>query len=69
MKLKFSLKQIFGLAILGSVVWGIVFFAYWGNRWANGVSLVLFQLVVVCLLTWLFMLVLDRVAFLLHRRQ
>jgi len=68
MKWRLSLKQILVLVLAGSVVWGIMFYAYWGSRSAAGATYIFFHFALVTLLTWLFVFVLDRVAFLIYRR-
>jgi hypothetical protein len=69
MRLSFSLKQIFGLALMGSVVWGILLYAYWGHGWALGATLVFSVFLAMTVLAWLLTLAIDRLAFLFHGRQ
>lgn len=68
MKFRFSLKQVFALALVGAVVWTILLCAYWQYGWAIGavVGMALFGLVGI--LSVVFAFVVDRVAFLIHRR-
>ena len=68
MKFRFSLKQIFGLALIGSVLWTILLCAYWEYPWAVGAVSALVLFAIVGLLSVTLALILDRVAFLLHRR-
>lgn len=68
MKLRFSLKQIFGLALIGSIFWTILLGAYWEYRWAVGATTAMALFGLVVLLTLAFVMVVDRLAFLIHRR-
>jgi hypothetical protein len=68
MKIRFSLKQIFGLALIASVFWSIFLCAYWGYGWAVGATIAIALFGLVSLLAFGLALVLDRVAFLIHRR-
>jgi hypothetical protein len=69
MRIKFSLKQIFGLALVGSVIWGVLFAAYLGQPWALGASLVFWLFLVMAAISLVFTWALDRLAFLVHRRR
>lgn len=68
MKIRFSLKQIFGLALVASVFWTIFLCAYWGHPWALGATTAMVLFGIVGLLTIGFAFVLDRWAFLFYRR-
>lgn len=68
MKIRFSLKQIFGLALIASVFWTIFLCAYWGYAWALGVTTAIALFGIVGLLTIGLTFVLDRLAFLFYRQ-
>lgn len=68
MKFRFSLKQIFGLALIGSVIWTILLCAYWEYRWAVGATMAMIVFGLVGLLTMGLTILFDRMAFLIHRR-
>ncbi len=68
MKMRFSLKQIFGLALIGSVFWTIILGAYWGYGWAIGATIAIALFVLVSLLSLVIVMIWDRLAFLIYRR-
>ncbi|MBL8888981.1 MAG: hypothetical protein JNL67_03315 [Planctomycetaceae bacterium] len=68
MKIRFSLKQIFGLALIASVFWTIFLCAFWGYAWALGATTAIMLFGLVGMLSFGFAFVLDRMAFLFYRQ-
>lgn len=68
MKIRFSLKQIFGMALIGSVFWTIILGAYWDYGWAIGATTAMALFGLVSLLSLVIAMIWDRLAFIFYRR-